>query len=206
MQLLLFFLAFFQPVTNLETERLARFVVRVQPKAVFYARPLANNIFEQSGKHNLDPTVLAAVVWMESWFDHDARGSDYERGLWQIYPRASALGLFWEVARRGRAIPPRWNRPWFKLTIRERQAVSRDVELGTVLAVELLAVFIKHCRVKHDDHRRPTDSYAHYNSGFRWPRPGYSYKLWKRTKIIRKFLGRPVITNQEKVWLERMVK
>jgi hypothetical protein len=203
-KLLLLLLALIQPVHSAESERLAAHIVTIQPRAVLYARPLANAIHREAARHHLDPTVLAAIVWMESWYDRRAKGSDLERGLWQIYPRASYLGLYWEVYRRSNRIPSRWNRPWYKLSVATRQDITRDVEIGTVLAVELMSVFVRHCRRKHRDHRRPTDPYAHYNSGFRWPRPGYSYKLWRRTQIVRRAVGRPAVTDVERRWMERM--
>ncbi len=204
MSVLLLLLALIQPVTSPDAERLAAAIVRVQPRAVLYARPLAQTIIRESDRHRLDPTIVAAVVWMESWYDRRARGSDWERGLWQIYPRASHLGLYWEVLRRERRVHPLWNRPWYALSMRLRQDVTRDMELGAALATELIAVFVRHCRRRHRDHRRPTDAYAHYNSGFRWPRPGYSHQLWKRTRWIRRAMGREEITEGEKRWIHRV--
>lgn len=205
MQIILTILALWQPVHDRETEALARFVVRVQPKAVLYARPLANRIFAEAKAAKLDPTVLAAIVWMESWYDRRARGSDHERGLWQIYPPASRLKARWAELRQQKAVPKRWDRPWSRMPMRTRQAVARDLRLGTALAVDLIVVFVRHCRANHRDHRRPTDAYAHYNSGFAWPRLGYSYQLWRRTRIIRRAIGRPAVTDAEQAWMGRVV-
>lgn len=203
MKLILLVLALVQPVHSAESERLAAHIVTVQPGAVMYARPLANAIYRESAATGLDPTVVAAVVWMESWYDRNARGSDHERGLYQLYPLASHLGLHWEYLRRSRHVPRHLDRPWFALSVRLRQEITRDIDLGAALAVALMRIFVGHCRRKHRDHRRPTDSYAHYNSGFRWPRPGYSHLLWQRTQRIRRAVGGVAVTDAERAWLSR---
>jgi soluble lytic murein transglycosylase len=41
-------------------------------------------ILAASAKHAVDPALVKAVVWRESWFDPNARGSSGEVGLMQI--------------------------------------------------------------------------------------------------------------------------
>jgi hypothetical protein len=148
-------------------------MVRTNPACVFDAQRLSCSIYRAAKRERLDPSALAAVVWMESWYDPRARGSSGEYGYWQLWPGARrAIG-------------------WGHLSWRGAQRASMDVERATRAAAKLIGIFVRWCRARHRDHRRPTDPYAHYNTGYRWPRPGYSYKLWKRTNRIRAELGKP---------------
>lgn len=168
-----------------EPEELSLFMVRVNYRVVWDARTLSCAIYREARKQALDPAALAAVVWNESWFDPAADGTSGERGYWQLWPGGRKAcgwgGLSWSGAQRR----------------------SQDVEAATVAAAKLIAVFVGWCRRHHRDHRRPTDPYAHYNSGFRWPRPGYSIKLWTRTQTIRLAVGNGRVTGQELAWLSR---
>lgn len=201
-----FVLFFVQPLDTVEQEKMAAFMVKVNYKSMFYARPLVKAIYREANRKNLDPTVLAAIVWNESWFDKAAKGSSHERGLWQIWPWASpALDIGWAELRSMKMIDGFPNKPWKALPLRTRHEASLDIDIGTYLAVTLIAALRSYCLRKRHDRRRPTDSYAHYNVGYRYPRPGYAHQLWKRTKIIRRAIGRPAVTVGEDAWMNRVV-
>ena len=55
------------------------------------------NILAASEKYNVDPALIKAVIWQESRFDPEARGSKGEIGLMQIMP---GTGGEWASAQR----------------------------------------------------------------------------------------------------------
>ena len=203
MQLLVYVILFFlQPLDSIEQEKMAAHFVKVNKKSIFYARPLVKEIYKQSKRTGIDPTVLAAIAWNESWFDKDATGDSHEKGIWQIWPWVSILGSSWAAIRRSGLIG---NVPWSRFILRDRQDLISDLEVGTWFAADILVVVSSYCVARKHDHRRPTDKNAHYNSGYKYPRPGYSRFLWDRVRVIRKVIGRSGITSKENAWLNRTV-
>lgn len=182
-QLILFVIQQFHSCGD-QPAKLAAFMIRVNHVVVWDAQQLACTIYREAGKRRLDPAVLAAIVWNESWFDRRSKGSSGEFGYWQIWPGARK-DVGWYVS---------WS---------QAQKRSLKIEDSTIAAAKLLARLVHWCGKRHKNHRRPTDAYAHFNTGYRWPRPGYSAKLWKRTQKIRAMLGRVTVTGEELAWLNR---
>jgi len=57
-------------------------------------------IFAASSKYGVDPALVKAVIWRESWFDPDAKGTSGEVGLMQIM---NATASDWATAQRKQA-------------------------------------------------------------------------------------------------------
>ena len=207
MQWLIYVVLFFiQPLDTAEQEKMAKYMVQKNKRAMFTARPLVKAIYREADRKGLDPTVLAAIVWNESWFYVGTKGSSKERGVWQIWPWASpALDIGWAELRKRKLTAGIRDVPWKSLSLKERWEASMDIDIGTHLAVTIISMLRKYCLRKKHDRKRPTDSYAHYNTGYRYPRSMYSYKLWHRTKRIRRAIGRTEVTLAEDAWMNRMV-
>jgi len=180
-------------------------MVTTNSKAMFTARPLTRAIYREAEAKGLDPTILAAMVWEESWYQLGVKGSSYESGLWQVWPWASALTVAWEELRKAKRIGDFPDVDWKKIPLRTRWKITSDIEIGTYLATNLIKIFRDYCLKKKHDHRRPTDPYAHYNTGYTHPRSGYMLNLWKRTRLIRVRIGRPEFTESDYKFYNRMV-
>ena len=207
MYILLFVILYFvQPLDTVEQEKMAAYMVQINPKAVLIVRPLVKAIYQESAANSLDPTVLAAIAWNETWFYIETKGKDRERGVWQIWPWASpALDIAWEQLRIQKRIKSLPDMSWKRLRLEDRWKASIDIEIGTYLAASVIAKFRGWCLRKEHNRKRPTDTYAHYNTGYKRPRSGYSWLLWKRTRLFRKAIGRPEITEMERAFRSRIV-
>jgi hypothetical protein len=199
-------LIFVQPLDSIEQEKMAAHLIKVNKKSFLYARPLVKEIYKQSKRTGIDPTVFAAIAWNESWFDKDATGDSHEKGIWQIWPWVGFLPQAWAFLRRkGVVVNGVRSVSWGRLSLKDRQYLIADLEVGTWFAADILSNVSSYCVLKKHDHRRPTDKYAHYNSGYKYPRPGYSRALWNRVRIMRAVIGRPRVTAKENAWLNRTV-
>jgi len=198
-------LIFVQPLDSAEQERLSAFMVKVNPDSAFIVRPLVKAIYREAEAKGLDPTVLAAMAWAESWYNPTVKGKSYEAGVWQVWPWASpSLDFAWYELVKQKRIKRFPSVPWSRLSLKDRWKASTDIEIGTYLATNLIKTFRDYCIRKKHDRKRPTDSYAHYNTGFRRPRAGYAFQLWQRTKLIRRRIGRPEFTQNDHMFYGRM--
>ena len=82
------------------------------------------NIFNASRKYGVDPAHVKAVIWQESRFDPDARGSKGELGLMQIMPDTASD---WAGAQRMPTVS--------KFTLRDP---ARNIDCGTWYLSKLL--------------------------------------------------------------------
>lgn len=185
---------------------MAAFMVKVNPDSAFVVRPLVRAIYREAEAKDLDPTVLAAMAWAESWYNPKVKGTSWEAGIFQVWPWASpGLDNAWFKLVQQKRTKGFRKVPWSRLSLKERWEVIRDIDIGTFLATDLIQIFVQYCITKKHDRKYPTNSYAHYNSGFRYPRPGYAFQLWRRTKLIRRRIGRPDLTPMDHMFFNRMV-
>lgn len=203
---LLFIFLYFvqQPLETLEQEKMAMFMVKKNKVSLLYARPLVRAIYREAERKDLDPTVLAAMVWSESWFDTETEGTSGERGVWQIWPWASpAIDIGWDQLRKMELIGDFPDKPWKKIPLKIRRVILKNIDIGSYLAVTLVSMLRTHCIRKEHIRRHPTDTYAHFNSGYRAPKRNYANTLWRYTKVVRRVIGRPEVTSAEIAWMKR---
>ncbi len=188
-----------------KVDRLAAFILRKQPRAKPYARLLAERIFAEAKHYKLDPATLAAIAWTESHFWWRVRGGSGEFGVWQVWRHGSLARRAWDWLQaqgRTKGYPDKAWRTLGKLT---QQRVLQDTYLSTAMGVYSIKVMVSWCKyaVKHKVYRwiKPYQSrkaqrahrdsfgrYAHFNSGTRWPKRGYEWRLRTRTKAIQAVL------------------
>ncbi len=195
-----------------KVQRLAAFILQKQPRAKSYAKQLAERIFVEAKRFGLDPAIMTAVSWTESHFWHRVRGASGEFGTWQVWRYGPLARKAWDslqdaaridpvLAFRMRRFP---DRAWRRLTKLQQQRVLQDTYFATYMGAYSIKAMIVWChKVKHRVHRwiRPMmkrnkarihrdefGRWGHYNSGVRWPKRGYEWRLRKRTKIIRGIL------------------
>lgn len=102
------------------------------------------NILASAQKHGVDPALIKAVIWRESRFNPDARGSKGETGLMQIMDET---GLEWAGAQRIAFF-----------TEQSLQDPARNIECGTWYLRKLLG------RYRQTDDPVPY-ALADYNAG-----------------------------------------
>lgn len=166
---------------------LAEKIERVNPRARPYSDQLARSILGESRRHGLDPAVVTAIAWTESFFQRRPRGGAGEIGLWQLLPGRS-LARRWELLRATRPRLMVGTQGWYRMSRRARRSAAERVEIGTALVALALVQARKLCRRWGHRHRAGSDSYAHYNTGGPWLRPGYRRVLKYRAEAIRRAL------------------
>lgn len=170
-----------------KVERLARFMVKINKKAKPYARLLAQRMIVESKRHKLALEFLVAIAWNESYFDVRARGTWYERGIWQLWPRSSWMMAAYEAyrfaSRTEHAAKPT---DWAKLTRAQRWALAMDHRVATYMASHILA---KHKR-RFCRRKLTPRCAARYNrpSSPRW---GYTRAIRTRARVVRRALRSP---------------
>ena len=171
------------PAPTSQAAKLARYIVRVNPKARPTASKLARAILREAKRFRLDPALLAAIAHNESWFDVRARGRSFEYGAFQLWWRASYLGPAWAQLRTTLGSLPGYpDVGWSKLGRKLQIRACRDPDLSAFLAGHLLAYHMRRCRSR-DRYRCA----AAYNSGnWRKVRRGYRAKLRYRALRIRR--------------------
>lgn len=185
--------------TPTKAERLAAFILEKQPRAKLYARPLAERILVEAKRRHIDAAAFAAIGWNESWWWWKTSGTSYEYGVWQLWPAGSATAKAWDRLRRDGELKQGWpEKRWKRLSHAQRRQALHHIYVSTAMAALVVRRFVRWCRHRHRvkrwrplgsrGHKRWTDRYAHYNSGLRWPRLGYHFKLRKRTRRIRAVL------------------
>jgi hypothetical protein len=161
---------FFQPPPETETDRLAAHILRVYPRCT-YAYTLADAIMTEARKRGLDPAYMAAIAWTESGYRNWVKGATHEVGLWQMIPAVwHATAWHWI---RGK------ERPWWKLSKKQRHARLRDPVTSTKLAGWLIAYHMARCGV------HTWRCYARYNSGQAWVHPRYVRRIRRRSAAVR---------------------
>lgn len=192
--------------------RLASFIIKKQKRAKPYARLLAERIFAEAKRRKLDPAILAAIAWTESHFWHRVRGASGEFGTWQVWRYGPLARKAWDALQDTARIDPVFafrmrhfpDKAWRSLTKLQQQRVLQDVYFSTYMGAYSIRAMIAWChKVKHKVfrwirpmmkrskariHRDVFGRYGHFNSGVRWPKRGYVWRLRKRTRIIRSVL------------------
>jgi hypothetical protein len=183
-----------EPVTiyrqTTQAELLAAKIARVNPRARPYAHRLASAIVLEAGRHELDPAILAAIAWTESYFQRRPSGRDGEIGLWQLLPGRS-LARRWAHLQHTRPTLMAGHRlPWYRMARRERRRAAEGIEVGTALLALAVVEARRLCRRWGHKHPHDSDTYAHYNTGGPWLRPGYRRVLRYRAESIRRAMRR----------------
>lgn len=181
-------------------ERLAAFIAKKQPRAMGYAGQLARRILFEAKRRHLNSAAFAAIGWNESWWWRKTKGTSGEYGVWQLWPAGSATAKAWDRLRvDGELTICGWpDKPWAKLSYSQRRRALHNINVSTAMAALVMRRFLLWCRARHTvrrwrglgsrGHKRWIDRYAHYNSGLRWPRLGYHWRLRKRSEVIRRVL------------------
>jgi hypothetical protein len=162
--------------------RLRDYISRINPAAHSYAGELAGAILHESRRWDLDPHLMTAIVWTESYFQRRAPGSSGERGAWQIMPGLSYLPRAYDALRAAMGGLPGYPPDGWETLSREwRETVLRDLTLSTYLAAYLMAYHRRRCSY-------PTTAtcYARYNSGGARVRWGYVRRLARRAAHVRR--------------------
>jgi hypothetical protein len=188
--------------TDTRAARLAAYILKRQRRSRPYAHLLAARIVAESKRRRIDTAAFAAIGWNESWWWWKTSGTSHEYGVWQLWPAGSATAAAWDRLRAERFLPvvvegP--DRPWRKLSYTQRRNALHNIHISTAMAALVVRRFVQWCRHRHRvkrwwplgsrGHRQWTDRYAHFNSGLKWPRMGYHYRLRRRTRIIRRVLN-----------------
>ena len=188
-----------------KVERLTAFILQKQPRSKPYAKQLAERIFAEGAHYKLEPAMLAAIAMTESHFWWRVRGSSGEFGIWQVWRHGPLARKAWDWLQaqgRTKGYPDKAWRQLGKLT---QQRVLQDTYLSTAMGVYSIKVMMSWCthaakhrvyrwikpfqnRAKVKAHRDIFGVAGHYNSGLRWPKRGYVWRLRTRTKIIRQVL------------------
>jgi hypothetical protein len=193
------------------TDRLTALISKRQPRAT-YARELASRILIEGPRHNLRPEWLAGVAWVESDFNRLAKGKHGEHGPFQVMIREHGIADAWDWLRgnpQGFPLAMSWGAiPWGKLG-QQRVEVLRSVREGTYIAAAMIAAHVALCqRMGHRigrprcyatpggmrcirRHPHSVDRVGHWNSGGRWPYPGYLRKLRRRSGAVARILRGP---------------
>jgi hypothetical protein len=163
--------------------RLAAYITRINPKAEDYADRLAGAILDAARRHGVDPHLLAAICWNESYFQLEAPGSSGERGPWQIMRGVGLVSGAWnDLIQAMYGLPDYPDvEDWRDLSRADQTRALRDPVLGTYLAAFLVAWHQDRC-----DKPRTARCYARYNSGGPKVRRGYVWALRRRARHVRK--------------------
>jgi hypothetical protein len=90
--------------TPTKTDKLASWIVKVNPRVSHYASNLARAIVREAGAHRLDVATLAAIAWTESRYSWAAQGSAGEYGIWQLQLMSGYRHRAWDALRRARRV------------------------------------------------------------------------------------------------------
>lgn len=170
------------PVTPLtRAGRLEQFITRINPAAAPHARILARSILAESRRRRIDPHMMAAIAWTESYYQLRAPGAEGERGPWQILPTLSVLNRAWAELRDDFRGLPDYPPVWSAMSVAQRSQALRDPSIGTYLAAYLMA-WIRRVWCRY-----PTTAtcYGRYNRPAR-PRWGYVRRIARRSAHVRR--------------------
>jgi hypothetical protein len=181
--------------------KLTAYILKKQKRAKPYAHRLAERIVIEARRNRIPVAVFVSIAQTESWFWWKVRGTSHEFGVWQIWPYSKAVAQEWAKLRKAGRIGTLPDKPWRKLGYKDRQRVLQDIDAGTALAAQILRRLVRWCTARHKIHRERllgsrrhrtwTDRYAHYNSGYKWPKPGYYYQLRRYNATIQAYLSAP---------------
>lgn len=170
------------PVAPTRTGRLAAYIGTINPNASPYAKRLAGAILGASRRHRINPHMLAAICWSESYFQLQAPGASGELGPYQIIGRFDLVSWAWDDAVQAMYGLPDYPDAWWHQYDRETQAKAlRDPVLSTYMAAAIVAWHQARCM-----YPGTARCAARYNSGgpdIRW---GYAHRLARRAYHIRR--------------------
>jgi hypothetical protein len=168
-----------------KAKKLAAYILRINKKTKPWAGELARAILREAKRFKLDPALLGAIAFNESWFDIRVRGRSYEYGAWQLWPWAYYLRPAWDRMRTVfRGLPSFPDKDWNQLSRKEQIRASRAPRTATFMAAWLVRMHVnRRCKKK-----QTARCFGYYNSGNRKPRVYYVRKLRRRSKAIRKAL------------------
>jgi hypothetical protein len=162
--------------------RLSTYIVRINPKAADYSERLAGAILGASRRHGLDPHLMAAICWSESYFQLEVDGSSGERGPWQLLRRLDILQGAWnDTVAAFHGLPDYPDAFWAELPVDDRLRALEDPVLSTYMAAVLVAWHRTRC-----DYPTTATCYARYNSGGPRVRWGYVKALSRRAAHVRR--------------------
>ncbi|MCP4573306.1 MAG: transglycosylase SLT domain-containing protein [bacterium] len=162
--------------------RLATYIVKINPKAEDYADRLAGAILDASHRYQVDPNLLAAICWNESYFQLEAPGSSGERGPWQIMRMVGLMSGAWnDLVQAMYGLPDFPDADWDGLSREDQTRALRDPVLATYMAAFLMAWHKGRC-----DYPTTARCYARYNSGGPQIRWGYARALGRRAANVRR--------------------
>lgn len=146
--------------------RLELHIVATSPSAGPYAAELAERILWEAHHHGLDPSLFAAICYLESrylLYPHGGSPETHLAALWQVYP----------------------SDVWLLQSRAVRLRLSRSVVVSTWRAAVILLRHVRRCG-------DGPACYCRYN---RTPcRRGYIVALYRQARVIREVLmhhGRP---------------
>jgi len=169
---------------------------------------MSQRMLLEANRHGLPLASFVAVAWVESDFNRFARGKHGEVGAFQAMQREHGIEDSWDWMRnhpKGFALAMKWGAiPWGRLG-HKRVTVLRSVAEGTYIAARAIkahtelcrrlghrvgpghckSAFINRCPKRH---RYEIDRIGHFNSGIRWPYPGYLRKLRRRAKAVARWM------------------
>ena len=182
--------------------QLSDYIVKRNPKAVRYSMELAVSLIAAANAHKIDWRALAAVAWVESRFTRTARGRSQEVGVMQVRTVDIGLDPAWERLRASGRTAQHPDKPWRRMSRIERARVLLDIPLSTYMGAWAISEAVRVCRrlghrtapykggrlmqLGRRYHRDWLHRWGHYNSGNRWPKPGYSRALRREYERIRK--------------------
>jgi hypothetical protein len=163
--------------------RLAAYIVRIHHKADGYAERLAGAILDASRRYRLDPRLLAAICWNESWFQLEVAGSSGERGPWQIMRGVSIISSAWDDLLQAMYGLPDYPdvEDWRDLSRADQTRALEDPVLATYMAAFIMAWHRDRCK-----YPSTARCYARYNSGGPKIRWGYAKALGRRAANVRR--------------------
>ncbi len=188
--------------------RLSAYIVSVNPRAKPYAAELARSILVESSRHGVPVSWLAAIAHTESHFTTGSKGTSGEHGIWQVMLHGSQKQAAWGFIRghtgEFRAAGQyRSVEKWRALPKPVRVRLLNDIRIGAYIGAMEIAAHIRLCkrlghrvqrgafrRSGHYYHRHAIDRAGHYNSGWRWPRPAYVRNLRRRSRAVKRAMGK----------------
>jgi len=179
------------PIHTPETQlaRLTSFVSRVNPEADDYAEHLAGAIIGAARRHHLDPNVLAAICWSESYYQTDVDGASGERGPWQLMRGMDIMAGAWnDVGAAMHGLPDYPDADWGDMPRDDQDRAMRDPVLSTYMAAVLVAWHRARC-----EYPTTATCYARYNSGGPRVRWGYVRALARRAYLVRRYVDADVM-------------
>lgn len=182
-------------------KRITAYILKTQKSAKPYAHRLAERIMIEARLNRIDVATFVAIAWIESRFWWKVHGTSNEYGVWQVWPYGSAVRQEWDRLRKAGQIGTFPDRPWRLLSYPMRQKILQNVNTGTALAARILRQLLAWCKTRHKAypaqaggsmrHLTWIDRYAHYNSGYKWPKQAYLRQLRDRTLKVQAALAGP---------------